>query len=199
MCERAPLPFPPEVSSLNLPASQPAEQQQRRRRCPPPGSSHPPACPALPAWPTCVLAPGPPGPTPPPHAGLITYRETALLVSNESSVLDRRYVSLVVAHEMAHQWFGNLVTMVGACRRCFVRGRGVDGGICAHQGGGVLPILHEGKGRAGGGWDLPARRVGCWEAGVCLPPPPSPPCIPSPCDRAGAHGSTRGHRSDAPG
>ncbi|KAL4447646.1 hypothetical protein ABPG75_004865 [Micractinium tetrahymenae] len=43
--------------------------------------------------------------------GLITYRETALLVSNESSVLDRRYVSLVVAHEMAHQWFGNLVTM----------------------------------------------------------------------------------------
>mgnify|MGYP001810620758 CR=1 FL=1 len=35
--------------------------------------------------------------------GLVTYRETALLVSNASSLLDRRYVSLVVAHELAHQ------------------------------------------------------------------------------------------------
>ncbi|KAH8232362.1 hypothetical protein KR032_004785 [Drosophila birchii] len=44
--------------------------------------------------------------------GLVTYRETALLHSNRSSSLDARdNVALVVAHELAHQWFGNLVTM----------------------------------------------------------------------------------------
>lgn len=43
--------------------------------------------------------------------GLITYRQTALLVSPTSSEADKRYVVKVVAHEMAHQWFGNLVTM----------------------------------------------------------------------------------------
>jgi hypothetical protein len=48
--------------------------------------------------------------------GVITYRETALLASAASSVLDLRYVAVVVAHEMAHQWFGNLVTMVRAVR-----------------------------------------------------------------------------------
>ena len=44
--------------------------------------------------------------------GLITYREVALLyeegVSSKSS---REYVATVVAHELAHQWFGDLVTM----------------------------------------------------------------------------------------
>jgi len=43
--------------------------------------------------------------------GLITYRQTALLVTPTSSVSDKRYVAKVVAHEMAHQWFGNLVTL----------------------------------------------------------------------------------------
>jgi puromycin-sensitive aminopeptidase len=44
--------------------------------------------------------------------GLITYRETALLVDPENtSSRVRQWVALVVGHELAHQWFGNLVTM----------------------------------------------------------------------------------------
>eukprot|EP01095_Lingulamoeba_sp_RSL-Kostka_P011748 TRINITY_DN4557_c0_g1_i2.p1 TRINITY_DN4557_c0_g1~~TRINITY_DN4557_c0_g1_i2.p1 ORF type:complete len:672 (+),score=285.29 TRINITY_DN4557_c0_g1_i2:90-2105(+) len=44
--------------------------------------------------------------------GLITYRETALLVDPIStSAATKQWVALVVAHEEAHQWFGNLVTM----------------------------------------------------------------------------------------
>lgn len=44
--------------------------------------------------------------------GAITYRETALLVDAEfSSIRTKQWVALVVAHELAHQWFGNLVTM----------------------------------------------------------------------------------------
>lgn len=44
--------------------------------------------------------------------GLITYRTTAVLYDEATS--DSRYknrVAYVVAHELAHQWFGNLVTM----------------------------------------------------------------------------------------
>ena len=44
--------------------------------------------------------------------GLVTYRTTAILFDPEKS--DARYknrVAYVVAHELAHQWFGNLVTM----------------------------------------------------------------------------------------
>ena len=76
----------------------------------PPPTLHPPSTPCLSLGTMLTLRlplhhrPG--------AAGLITYRETALLVSDSSSALDRRYVSLVVAHEMAHQWFGNLVTLV---------------------------------------------------------------------------------------
>jgi aminopeptidase N len=44
--------------------------------------------------------------------GAITYRETDLLLdSKHASVGAQRNVALVVAHEMAHQWFGDMVTM----------------------------------------------------------------------------------------
>jgi aminopeptidase N/puromycin-sensitive aminopeptidase len=44
--------------------------------------------------------------------GAITYRETALLIDPKTaSVGAKKQVSLVIAHEMAHQWFGDLVTM----------------------------------------------------------------------------------------
>lgn len=44
--------------------------------------------------------------------GAITYREVALLADPDNSTLEsRQYVALVIAHELAHQWFGDLVTM----------------------------------------------------------------------------------------
>jgi len=44
--------------------------------------------------------------------GLITYREVAILYEEGvSSRSDKEYVAVVVAHELAHQWFGDLVTM----------------------------------------------------------------------------------------
>uniref|UniRef100_A0A8W8IJS7 Aminopeptidase n=1 Tax=Magallana gigas TaxID=29159 RepID=A0A8W8IJS7_MAGGI len=44
--------------------------------------------------------------------GLVTYRETALLIDpKNSSSKSKQWVALVVGHELAHQWFGNLVTM----------------------------------------------------------------------------------------
>lgn len=43
--------------------------------------------------------------------GCITYRETALLVDEHTAASTKQYVAMVVAHELAHQWFGNLVTM----------------------------------------------------------------------------------------
>ncbi|XP_027694270.1 leucyl-cystinyl aminopeptidase [Vombatus ursinus] len=44
--------------------------------------------------------------------GLITFREETLLYDiNTSSVMDRKLVARIIAHELAHQWFGNLVTM----------------------------------------------------------------------------------------
>jgi aminopeptidase N/puromycin-sensitive aminopeptidase len=44
--------------------------------------------------------------------GAITYRETDLLIDPKTaSVNAKENVGLVIAHEMAHQWFGDLVTM----------------------------------------------------------------------------------------
>ena len=43
--------------------------------------------------------------------GLVTYREVYLVVDENSTFASRQQVALVVAHELAHQWFGNLVTM----------------------------------------------------------------------------------------
>lgn len=44
--------------------------------------------------------------------GAVTFRETALLVDEEhSSLSNKQWVAIVIAHELAHQWFGNLVTM----------------------------------------------------------------------------------------
>jgi len=41
--------------------------------------------------------------------GLITFRETNLLVDEaNSAVANQLQVALVVAHELAHMWFGNL-------------------------------------------------------------------------------------------
>jgi aminopeptidase N len=44
--------------------------------------------------------------------GLVTYRLTAILFDEkQSEARIRNRVAYVVAHELAHQWFGNLVTM----------------------------------------------------------------------------------------
>ncbi|KAJ7335750.1 hypothetical protein JRQ81_013691 [Phrynocephalus forsythii] len=44
--------------------------------------------------------------------GLITFQETTLLHDEKtSSAMDKKKVTRVIAHELAHQWLGNLVTM----------------------------------------------------------------------------------------
>jgi alanyl aminopeptidase len=47
------------------------------------------------------------------NPGLITFRETLLLLGDGSSAPEgqKRAYAYVMAHELAHQWFGNLVTM----------------------------------------------------------------------------------------
>lgn len=44
--------------------------------------------------------------------GLVTYREIALLADpTTTGVSGKHYIATVIAHELSHQWFGNLVTM----------------------------------------------------------------------------------------
>lgn len=42
--------------------------------------------------------------------GLIGFQESALLYEPEISPFNLYFIKLVIAHEIAHQWFGNLVT-----------------------------------------------------------------------------------------
>ena len=44
--------------------------------------------------------------------GLVTYRELLLLVNNLTTDSQIFSVARVIAHEVGHMWFGNLVTMV---------------------------------------------------------------------------------------
>jgi aminopeptidase N len=44
------------------------------------------------------------------NAGAIVYREAALLVTEDTPLSRRRGIHSTHAHELAHQWFGNLVT-----------------------------------------------------------------------------------------
>lgn len=43
--------------------------------------------------------------------GAITFRETAIMINENTTDMARRTVAEIIAHELAHQWFGNLVTM----------------------------------------------------------------------------------------
>ena len=46
------------------------------------------------------------------NLGLITYRETSLLLDDKTAThAERNRVAVVVLHELAHMWFGDLVTM----------------------------------------------------------------------------------------
>ncbi|CAA0123521.1 Aminopeptidase N [Halioglobus japonicus] len=45
------------------------------------------------------------------NVGLMTYRESILLLNDAPSASQQRRLMTVHAHELAHQWFGNLVTM----------------------------------------------------------------------------------------
>ena len=43
--------------------------------------------------------------------GLVTYRESCLLIGETATLSDKIQIATVITHELSHQWFGNLVTM----------------------------------------------------------------------------------------
>jgi tricorn protease interacting factor F2/3 len=43
--------------------------------------------------------------------GLITFRETSILSNDQTAMSAYLLITETIAHELAHQWFGNLVTM----------------------------------------------------------------------------------------
>jgi len=45
------------------------------------------------------------------NTGCITFRDVLLLADDHTSVDSKKEIAEVIAHEMAHQWFGDLVTM----------------------------------------------------------------------------------------
>ena len=46
------------------------------------------------------------------NAGAIIYREAALLINDRTTLARKQGIYITHAHELAHQWFGNLVTPV---------------------------------------------------------------------------------------
>lgn len=48
--------------------------------------------------------------------GLVTYREAALMIDSEkASSQQKQRVAIVVAHELAHQWFGKCCLNTAWC------------------------------------------------------------------------------------